>query len=67
MLKNVGSNDAMLRMIFGALIISMLFWVESDWKYLGLAGFVLIGSSCLRSYPLYLVFKFNSIKKKIKE
>jgi hypothetical protein len=65
MIKNIGNLDSLIRRVLGFFLISMLFWVESDFKYIGLIGFVLVGTSCANSCPLYLVFKWNSIKKKM--
>ncbi|MDP3830286.1 MAG: DUF2892 domain-containing protein [Ignavibacteriaceae bacterium] len=67
MIKNMGYLDSIIRRVLGFALISMLFWVNSDWKYLGLFGFVLIGTSCVNSCPLYLVFKWSSIKKKLSQ
>lgn len=65
--KNVGYWDGIVRRVLGFLLISLLFIIESNWKYIGLFGFVLLATSCVNSCPLYLVFKWNSIKKKISE
>ncbi len=65
--QNVGSMDRILRVMIGLFLISMLFWVEGSNKYFGLIGIVPLLTASMKSCPLYLAFKLNTLKKKIQE
>jgi hypothetical protein len=37
---NTGNVDRILRVIIGVVLLSALFWVDSDWRWVGLVGLV---------------------------
>ncbi len=65
--QNVGSMDRILRVIIGLFLLSMLFWVEGSNKYFGLIGIVPLFTASMKSCPLYLALKLNTLKKKVQE
>lgn len=63
--QNLGFMDRILRVIIGLFLLSMLFWVEGSNKYFGLVGIIPLFTASMKSCPLYLAFKLNTLKKKI--
>ncbi|MGB9736218.1 MAG: YgaP family membrane protein [bacterium] len=61
--KNVGSTDKVIRWIIGLVLISMIFWVHSAWRWIGLIGFVPILTGSINYCPLYKVIGISTVKK----
>ena len=61
--KNVGSTDKVIRWIIGLLLISMIFWVHSSWRWVGLIGFIPILTGSINYCPLYQVIGISTAKK----
>lgn len=61
--QNMGQIDRLIRFIVGTVSIIMLFYFESNWRYVGLLGFILIFTSALGICPLYMPFKIDTRKK----
>lgn len=40
MKMNTGNAERIFRVVLGLAILSALFWVEGDWRWIGLVGFV---------------------------
>lgn len=53
MTENVGTGDRMLRVVIGLGLLSMLFWINGDARWLGLIGVLPIGTALVRWCPLY--------------
>jgi hypothetical protein len=63
-MKNMGQIDRIIRLVVGLGLFSLLFFVSSGWKYLGILGIILIVTSVVGVCPLYLPFKIDTSKKK---
>lgn len=63
-MKNMGQVDRIIRLIAGAGLFSLFFILDSNWKYLGILGLVLLATSAVGVCPLYLPFKISTNKKK---
>ncbi|HEY5524590.1 MAG TPA: DUF2892 domain-containing protein [Clostridium sp.] len=61
-MKNVGSVDKFVRVIVGIILLSLLFLVKGNLKYLGLIGLVPILTATFSCCPLYSIFGINSCK-----
>lgn len=61
--KNVGSTDKLIRWIVGLCILSMIFWVNGSWRWIGLIGFVPILTGSINYCPLYSVVGISTAKK----
>ncbi len=59
---NVGSLDKTIRIILGVFLVSMFFWVDSGFKYLGVAGLVLLITAFVGFCPAYTLFGINTCK-----
>lgn len=35
---NIGTLDRIARIVFGLMLLSLLFWLDSSWRWLGLIG-----------------------------
>jgi hypothetical protein len=64
MTKNVGSVDRVIRIIVGLALLSMLFLVEGNLRYLGLIGFVPLITGMIGFCPIYAIFGASTNKGK---
>jgi hypothetical protein len=64
-MKNMGQMDRIIRFIAGAGLFSLLFVLNSNWKYIGILGIVLLFTSVVGICPLYMPFKIDTRKKKL--
>lgn len=60
MTENIGSLDRILRLVVGLALLSMLFWVDGDVRWLGLIGLIPIGTAVFRWCPLYSALGFHT-------
>jgi hypothetical protein len=63
MKKNIGATDKMVRIIAGIILILILVFVQTGFRWVGLLGIVLLGTAFLGTCPLYLPFGINTNKK----
>ncbi len=61
--KNVGSTDKLIRWIVGLGLLSMIFWVNGSWRWIGLIGFVPILTGSINFCPLYSIIGISTAKK----
>jgi phosphoglycerol transferase MdoB-like AlkP superfamily enzyme len=61
--QNMGQIDRIIRFIVGTGLIVLLFLLESNWRYLGILGIVLVLTAALGVCPLYMPFKIDTRKK----
>ena len=61
-MKNVGSVDKVVRFIVGLALLSLLFFMNGNLKYLGLIGLVPIISVIFDVCPLCLILGKKSCK-----
>lgn len=62
-MKNMGQIDRIIRLVAGLGLFSLLFIVDSGWKYLGILGIILIVTAVVGVCPLYMPFKIDTRKK----
>ena len=55
-MKNVGSTDMVIRYIIGVVLLSLLFIIPGNLKFIGLIGLVPILTAAFSFCPLYDVF-----------
>ena len=55
-MKNVGSTDKIIRYIIGVALLSLLFIIPGNLKFLGLIGLVPILTAAFSFCPLYAIF-----------
>ena len=63
-MKNMGKTDRIIRAILGIGLLSLLFILEGNSRYWGLIGLIPLGTAIIGICPLYMPFKFNTLKKK---
>lgn len=63
MKKNVGSIDRWIRIILGLALISLLFILQSGWRWVGLLGVVLVATAAFNFCPIYAMFKIKTTGK----
>ena len=51
--ENIGSRDRFLRAIIGVILVSALFWINGDARWLGLVGLVPLGTALFGNCPVY--------------
>lgn len=50
---NVGNLDRMVRIIVGLALLSLIFWLDSPWRWLGLVGVMPLITGLSRCCPGY--------------
>lgn len=60
MTHNIGSADRIVRLIVGLALVSLIFLLEGDLRWIGLIGLVPLATALLRWCPLYGVFGLSS-------
>jgi len=64
MKKNVGNTERIVRIVAGLAVLSLLFIVDGNLKYLGFIGLIPLVTGILGYCPLYAIFKFSTNKVK---
>lgn len=59
-MKNVGSKDKVIRYFIGVVLLSLLFIIPGNLKFLGLIGFIPILTAAFSFCPLYAIFGINT-------
>ena len=54
-MKNVGSTDKVIRYIIGVILLSLLFIIPGNLKFIGLIGLVPILTAAFSFCPLYAI------------
>jgi len=54
-MKNVGSTDKVIRYIIGVVLLSLLFIIPGNLKFIGLIGLVPILTAAFSFCPLYAI------------
>lgn len=57
---NVGQTDRMIRIVLGVVLLSLLFVLEGNLRWLGLIGLVPLVTGLVRSCPIYSVLGLSS-------
>lgn len=63
-MNNVGNVDKMIRVIIGLLLLSLLFLLQGNLKYLGLIGLVPLITAAIGFCPIYAIFGIKTCKTK---
>ena len=63
-MKNVGKNDRLIRIIIGIILLSLLFFLEGNAKYVGLLGVVPLFTGLANYCPLYKLLGIDTRKKR---
>lgn len=61
-MKNIGKIDRIIRIILGLILLSLLFILDGNLKYLGLIGIVPLLTASISFCPLYTVFGIKTNK-----
>ncbi|MGB8451791.1 MAG: DUF2892 domain-containing protein [Anaerocolumna sp.] len=61
-MKNIGRIDKIIRIIIGLALLSLLFILEGNLKYLGLIGIIPIVTASISFCPLYTIFGIKTSK-----
>ena len=59
---NVGGVDKTARIVVGIVLLSLVFLLPGDGRWLGLIGIVPLATGLMGWCPLYLPFKINTAK-----
>ena len=64
MKRNVGTADRWIRIILGLAVLSLIFLIEGNLKWLGLIGLIPLITGILGYCPIYTLFKTGTYKGK---
>ena len=62
MKKNVGNVDKWVRIVVGVVLLGVLLFVQSGWRWVGLLGFVALATAFTGFCPLYTLFGISTNK-----
>ncbi|TAL01271.1 MAG: DUF2892 domain-containing protein [Rhodospirillaceae bacterium] len=62
MTPNVGTADRIARIIIGLVLLSLPFWVQGDWRWVGLLGIVPIITALMSWCPIYKIVGVGTSK-----
>ncbi len=60
MTTNIGTLDRAARMLLGLVLLSLLFALEGAWRWVGLVGFIPLGTALAGWCPAYALFGLSS-------
>jgi hypothetical protein len=58
--KNVGKTDRIIRLVVGVILLAMIFFLESNWRFLGLIGLIPLYTGLSGSCLLYKFLGINT-------
>ncbi|NCB73959.1 MAG: DUF2892 domain-containing protein [Clostridia bacterium] len=64
MKPNVGKTDKWIRIILGIAVLSLLYFLDGNLRWLGLIGLIPLITGIINFCPLYALFGINTIKSK---
>lgn len=63
-MQNEGKTDRIIRVVVGLAVLSLLFIIPGNLKYLGLIGLVPLLTGIIGICPIYAIFHISTNKKK---
>ena len=60
MKKNIGATDKMVRIVAGVILVLVLLFVQTGFRWVGLLGIVLLATAFIGTCPLYLPFGIST-------
>jgi len=60
MAANVGGIDRVIRIVVAIALLSLVFVLEANARYLGLIGLVMLATGVFRFCPAYTIFGINT-------
>ena len=60
MKKNIGATDKMVRIVAGVILVLILLFVQTGFRWVGLLGIVLLATAFIGTCPLYLPFGIST-------
>jgi len=63
-MKNVGKYDRIIRGILGLVLLSLLFIINGNLKFIGLIGIIPLATAFIGFCPIYAMFHLSTSKKK---
>lgn len=64
MKKNMGKMDQRIRIVLGLVLLSLLFLIEGNLRWLGLIGIILLATGFINFCPIYALFGISTNKNK---
>ncbi len=61
-MKNIGKIDKIIRIALGVILLSLIFLLEGNLRFLGLLGFIPIITALINFCPLYKIFGIRTNK-----
>ena len=64
MRPNVGNTDRIIRAVLGVVLLSLLFVLDGNIRWVGLLGLVMLGTAAIRFCPVYPLIGLDTCEKK---
>jgi hypothetical protein len=65
MKPNVGRIDGVIRIVLGLLLLSLLFVLDDNTRWIGLIGVIVLATGLVRRCPLYIPFRIDTRERKL--
>ena len=60
--RNIGTTERWLRVIVGLIILSLIYFIDSNWRWIGLVGIVPLTTTLVGWCPVYALFGISTCK-----
>ncbi len=64
MTTNIGKADRIIRIVVGVVLLSLLYFLEGNARWLGLIGLIPLATALVRWCPAYSLFGWSSASAK---
>jgi hypothetical protein len=62
MKSNIGTVDSVVRIVLGLAMLTLLFLLEGNLRYIGLLGIVFLATGVVKICPLYMPFGLSTCR-----
>ncbi len=64
MKRNIGTTERLGRATVGLVLLSLIYFIDSDWRWIGLIGILLLGTAMFGWCAIYALFGITTCQNK---
>ena len=64
---NINTPDRIIRVVLGLLLVVLFFVIDGPWRWIGLAGLVLLATAAMSWCPIYAMLGISTHKIPVKQ
>ncbi len=65
--RNIGTTERWARTVAGLILLSLIYFIDSDWRWVGLIGIVPLTTAAIGWCPMYALFGISTCKIKTRD